>query len=62
MRAIGTEPGDGAQSPSQIGVEQGLLISLIAQACIDHEVRLVTREDDFLHFSRLGRLRLAISP
>lgn len=36
--------------------------SLIAQTCIDHEVRLITRDDDFLHFSRLGRLRLAISP
>ena len=35
---------------------------LIAQTCIDHGVRLVTRDDDFLHFSRLGRLRLAISP
>ncbi len=36
--------------------------SLIAQTCIDHGVRLVTRDDDFLHFSRLGQLRLAISP
>ena len=36
--------------------------SLIAQTCIDHGVRLVTRDDDFLHFSRLGRLRLAVSP
>jgi predicted nucleic acid-binding protein len=36
--------------------------SLIAQACIDHEVRLITRDDHFLHFSRLGRLRLALSP
>ncbi|MBT8468026.1 MAG: PIN domain-containing protein, partial [Deltaproteobacteria bacterium] len=36
--------------------------SLIAQVCIDYEVRLVTRDDDFLHFSKLGRLRLAISP
>lgn len=34
--------------------------SLIAQTCIDHDVRLITRDDDFLHFSRLGRLRLAI--
>jgi len=36
--------------------------SLIAQTCIDRGVRLVTRDDDFLHFSRLGRLRLAVSP
>ena len=33
---------------------------LIAQSCIDHGVRLITRDDDFLHFSRLGQLRLAI--
>ncbi|MFP6654385.1 MAG: PIN domain-containing protein [Myxococcota bacterium] len=36
--------------------------SLIAQTCIDHGVRLITRDDDFLHFSKLGGLRLAISP
>lgn len=34
--------------------------SLIAQTCIDHEVRLITRDDDFRHFSRLGGLRLAL--
>lgn len=34
--------------------------SLIAQTCIDHEVRLITRDDDFRHFSRLAGLRLAI--
>ncbi len=34
--------------------------SLIAQTCIDHKVRLITRDDDFRHFSRLGGLRLAI--
>jgi len=36
--------------------------TLIAQSCIDHEVRLITRDDDFLHFSRLGRLRLEVLP
>jgi predicted nucleic acid-binding protein len=34
--------------------------TLIAQSCIDHDVRLVTRDGDFRHFSRLGGLRLAI--
>jgi predicted nucleic acid-binding protein len=34
--------------------------TLIAQTCIDHEVRLITRDEDFRHFSRLGGLRLAI--
>jgi hypothetical protein len=34
--------------------------TLIAQSCIDHDVRLVTRDADFRHFARLGGLRLAI--
>jgi predicted nucleic acid-binding protein len=34
--------------------------TLIAQTCLDHEVRLVTRDDDFRHFARLGGLRLAL--
>ena len=34
--------------------------SLIAQSCIDHNVRLVTRDADFRHYSRLGGLRLAL--
>jgi len=34
--------------------------ALIAQSCIDHQVRLVTRDDDFRHFARLGGLRLAL--
>lgn len=34
--------------------------ALIAQSCLDHEVRLVTRDDDFRHFARLGGLRLAL--
>jgi predicted nucleic acid-binding protein len=32
--------------------------TLIAQSCLDHDVALVTREDDFRHFTRAGRLRL----
>lgn len=34
--------------------------ALIAQTCIDHGVRLVTRDGDFRHFARLGGLRLAL--
>ena len=34
--------------------------TLVAQSCIDHEVRLVTRDDDFRHFARLAGLRLAL--
>ena len=34
--------------------------ALIAQSCIDDGVRLVTRDDDFRHFARLGGLRLAL--
>lgn len=34
--------------------------TLIAQSCIDHDVRLVTRDDDFRHFAQIARLRLAI--
>ena len=34
--------------------------TLIAQSCIDHGVRLVTRDEDFRNFARIGRLRLAL--
>ncbi len=34
--------------------------TLIAQSCIDHNVRLVTRDDGFRHFAQLARLRLAL--
>lgn len=34
--------------------------TLISQSCIDHDVRLITRDDDFRHFARLGGLRLAV--
>lgn len=32
--------------------------ALIAQTCIDHDVQLITRDVDFRHFVRYGRLRL----
>ena len=34
--------------------------TLVAQSCLDHHVRLVTRDNDFRHFARLGGLRLAL--
>ena len=34
--------------------------TLVAQSCLDYDVRLVTRDDDFRHFARLGGLRLAL--
>jgi predicted nucleic acid-binding protein len=34
--------------------------ALIAQSCLDHDVRLVTRDEDFRFFSRWGGLRLAV--
>ncbi len=34
--------------------------ALIAQSCIDHDVRLITRDTDFRHFARIGSLRLAL--
>jgi predicted nucleic acid-binding protein len=34
--------------------------ALIAQSCLDHDVRLVTRDEDFRFFSRWGDLRLAV--
>lgn len=33
--------------------------TLISQSCIDHDVPLLTRDKDFRHFVRLGRLQLA---
>lgn len=32
--------------------------TLIAQACLDHDVPLVTNDADFKHFARLAKLRL----
>ena len=32
--------------------------ALIAQSCLDHGLRLVTRDSDFRHFARLGGLEL----
>jgi predicted nucleic acid-binding protein len=34
--------------------------TLVAQVCLDHDVRLLTRDGDFRHFARVGGLRLAL--
>ncbi len=34
--------------------------TLIAQSCIDYDVRLVTRDTDFRHVVKLGGLRLGV--
>lgn len=41
-------------------VRARLADTLIAQSCLDHQVRLVTRDGDFRHFARFGGLRLAL--
>lgn len=41
------------------GLRARLADTLIAQSCIDHKVPLITRDDDFRHFARLGGLRLS---
>ena len=41
------------------GLRARLADTLIAQSCIDHRVPLVTRDDDFRHFSQLGGLRVS---
>lgn len=42
------------------GQRARLADTLIAQTCIDHGVRLVTRDADFRHFARIAGLRLAL--
>lgn len=39
-------------------VKARLADTLIAQTCIDHDAPLVTRDQDFRHFARLGGLKL----
>lgn len=42
------------------GKRARLADTLIAQSCLDHGVRLVTRDADFRHFAQLAGLRLAL--
>lgn len=40
------------------GLRAALADTLICQSCLDHDVALITRDDDFRHFVRYGGLRL----
>jgi predicted nucleic acid-binding protein len=41
------------------GVKAKVADALIAQSCIDHDVALITRDEDFRHFAKYCRLKLA---
>lgn len=41
------------------GLKAKLGDALIAQACLDHDVPLLTADDDFRHYAKIGGLRLA---
>lgn len=41
------------------GLKANVGDALIAQACIDHDVALITRDEDFRHFAKHCGLRLA---
>jgi hypothetical protein len=43
----------------QAGHKAKLGDTLIAQSCIDHDIPLITRDDDFRHFAEAGGLKLA---
>ena len=40
------------------GLRAKIADSLIAQSCIDHSIALLTRDNDFRHFVRVGGLKL----
>lgn len=41
------------------GLKARLADALIAQSCLDHDVALLTRDNDFRHFATYGGLKLA---
>ncbi len=41
------------------GLKASIADTLIAQSCIDHEVPLITLDQDFRHFAQIGGLILA---
>ena len=43
----------------QLGLRARIADALIAQSCIDHNVPLITRDDDFRHFAKHCGLKLA---
>ncbi len=40
------------------GYKARLADALIAQSCLDHEVPLISRDEDFRHYARIGGLNL----
>lgn len=36
--------------------------ALIAQTCIDHQLPLVTRDHDFMHFTKVSALKVYVEP
>ncbi len=40
------------------GLKARLADTLIAQSCLDHDVALISRDEDFHHFVRIGGLNL----
>jgi predicted nucleic acid-binding protein len=40
------------------GLKARLADTLIAQSCLDHELPLITRDQDFRHFARAANLKL----
>jgi len=42
----------------RLGFKARLADTLIAQSCLDHDVALITRDQDFRHFARHAGLRL----
>jgi len=42
----------------RLGLKARLADTLVAQSCLDHNVALVTRDNDFRHFARHAGLRL----
>lgn len=41
------------------GLKANIADTLIAQCCIDHDASLITRDEDFRHFAKYGKLKLA---
>jgi hypothetical protein len=43
----------------RLGLKARLADTLVAQSCLDHDVALITRDQDFRHFARHAGLRLS---
>lgn len=54
-----TRAGQNRRKLKQRGLKALVADSLIAQSCIDHDVELITRDNDFRHFAKHCGLKLA---